>query len=104
MIDKEALRNREPHRIRYTQHAADRCRKRDIRHKDIVWALENGEIIEQYLDDYPYPSCLVSCDSLRHLHIVVGVSEHEIIIITAYFASDEKWEPDYRTRKVKTDG
>ncbi|MFG6337693.1 MAG: DUF4258 domain-containing protein [Lachnospiraceae bacterium] len=26
---------------------------------DIIFCIHEGEIIEQYPDDYPYPSCLI---------------------------------------------
>ena len=42
-----------------TEHAAERFRQRGIKAKDIRAVINNGEIIEQYPDDSPFPSCLI---------------------------------------------
>ena len=42
-----------------TEHLLTRMRQRHIRLDDIKYAIENGEIIEQYPADYPFPSCLI---------------------------------------------
>lgn len=49
----------------------------------------NGEIIEQYPDDYPYPSCLILGMSIedKYLHVVIGNHESDLFLITAYFPS-----------------
>ncbi len=54
--------------------------------EDIEKALLNGEIIEEYENDYPYPSCLVYGINLNNkvIHIVCGINEIELWIITAY--------------------
>ena len=33
--------------------------ERGIRRADVIRCLESGEIIEDYPDDFPHPSCLV---------------------------------------------
>jgi hypothetical protein len=48
-----------PKNIRITLHAAKRLEQRRIFLKDVIACIMNGEIIEQYPDDYPYPSCLI---------------------------------------------
>jgi len=85
-----------------TQHATLRCRMRDILLDDIQVAIQNGDIIESYPDDFPHPSVLISGKDLKHepLHIVVGMSESMLWIITAYFPDSAKWEADYKTRKA----
>lgn len=68
---------------------------------DILACIRNGEIIEQYPDDYPYPSCLVLGFSLkqRFLHVVVGSDLNTIWIITAYYPDKNKWENNFKIRK-----
>ncbi|HCB92344.1 MAG TPA: hypothetical protein DEP57_00785 [Selenomonas sp.] len=85
-----------------TAHANERFRQRGIRSKDIRYAVENGEIIEQYPDDYPYPSCLILGMSakMKPIHIVMSDEGNSSRIITAYYPDMEKWETDLRTRKV----
>ena len=48
-----------------TNHAAERFRQRGISVRDIHNAINGGEIIEQYPDDYPYPSCLILGENLQ---------------------------------------
>ena len=47
-------------KIRWTNHAIIRLFQRNITQEDIQSAILNGEIIEEYENDYPYASCLVS--------------------------------------------
>ena len=84
-----------------TQHGINRLREKQIKYRDVIAVLLNGEIIEQYPDDYPYPSCLVFGHSQngRVLHVVCGYNEGKIWIITAYWPDNERWEPDMKTRK-----
>ena len=42
-----------------TSHCSLRLEQRGISEDDIESALNNGEIIEQYPEDYPWPSCLI---------------------------------------------
>ena len=85
-----------------TAHAAERFRQRGIKVKDIRNAVKTGEIIEQYPDDYPYPSCLLMGVSVKAqpLHVVMSDEGNASRIITAYFPNADKWESDLKTRKV----
>ena len=85
-----------------TNHLTLRCEERNIKYKDIKTAILTGEIIEQYSTDYPYPSCLLLCiiKNNRYLHVVVGVSDTELWIVTAYYPSLDRWESDFKTRKA----
>lgn len=84
-----------------TNHASERFRQRNIRMKDIREGIMDGEIIEQYPDDYPFPSCLVLgyTSDKRPIHIVVSDEGNESRIITAYIPDKEKWKSDFKTRK-----
>lgn len=89
--------------IEITLHAAKRLEQRGILLKDIIECIKNGEIIEQYPDDYPFPSCLIlgiSCKQ-NDLHVVVGSNRVTLWIVTAYFHDLQKWESDLKTRKEK---
>ena len=85
-----------------TAHAAERFRQRGIKIKDIRNAVKTGEIIEQYPEDYPYPSCLLMGLSVKAqpLHVVMSDEGNASRIITAYFPDVDKWESDLKTRKV----
>ena len=88
-----------PKNIRITLHAAKRLEQRGIFLKDVISCITNGEIIEQYPDDYPYPSCLILGMSIedKYLHVVIGNHESDLFLITAYFPSFDKWESDFKT-------
>ena len=79
-----------------TEHLLTRMRQRHIKLEDIKHAISEGEIIEQYPEDYPFPGCLING---KDLHIVCSVGEGRIYIITAYRPSPEKWEAGGRKRK-----
>lgn len=76
-------------KVLMTQHSSERCRQRGIKIKDIRHAIMDGEIIEQYPDDYPFPSCLIFGYSVDNkiIHVVmrdegqaVGSSPHISLI------------------------
>lgn len=84
-----------------TEHARIRLLERGIVLADIIKCVENGEIIEQYENDKPLPSCLVLGLSAREKAIHIVVSHDEFIyLITAYFPVEEYWEDDFRTRRT----
>lgn len=85
----------------YAKHFVDQCRKRNILIEDAENALLNGEIIEDYPNDYPFPSCLILGFDLSQnsLHIVCAQGGGWLYMITAYRPSLEKWEADMKTRK-----
>lgn len=87
--------------IRWTNHIMVRLLQRCIGMDDIRAVLLNGEIIEQYPDDYPYPSCLVLgiTDQQGALHVVCGTDGEVLWLITAYAPATHEWEHDYKTRK-----
>ena len=86
-----------------TQHCRKRFAERGISIEDIRFVFKTGEIIEQYPDDTPFPSCLIlGYSGERALHVVASVDEELIYIITAYSPNPDKWEPDRKTRKEET--
>lgn len=99
-VIKQFVNNR---KIRWTNHILIRLLQRNINQVDVEQALLNGEIIEEYEDDYPYPSCLVYGISLKNkiLHVVCAPSETELWIITAYYPDNVEWENDMKTRKER---
>ena len=47
-------------RIRITDHADEEAETDDLIFDEIFFSILLGEIIEQYPDDKPYPSCLIN--------------------------------------------
>lgn len=84
-----------------TQHSLYRLRERGIKYNDVKKCIITGEIIEQYPDDYPHPSCLITGVTIsgKPLHVVVGTDNEYLWIITAYYPDIEKWDDDFKTRK-----
>ena len=87
--------------MKITQHMQLRCRERGIKFSDIRTTIQTGEIIEQYPEDQPFPSCLVLGGSVAGclMHVVCSVGEGFIWVITAYYPDKDKWEADFKTRK-----
>ena len=88
-------------KIRWSTHCLERMQERDISRADVKRCLANGEIIENYPDDYPHPSCLVFGYTVNNkvIHVVVGNDGEYIYIITVYFPNTAKFEDDLKTRK-----
>lgn len=102
ILDIEELRRYcEAEQVIYSKHFVDRCRERNIRLSEAEAAILAGEIIEEYPDDYPFPSCLILGPDSGHnsLHVVCAQGEGCLYMISAYRPSPEKWKPDMRTRK-----
>ncbi len=79
-----------------SQHCLKRIIERGIELSEVKQAILCGEIIEDYPNDYPYPSCLVlGCG----LHVVAGIGDGCMWLITAYRPDPAKWESDMKTRK-----
>lgn len=102
MIDIETLKNYCINdAIVTSQHAKNRCRERGIKQKDIKNCIMSGEIIEQYPEDFPFPSCLVfgrTADN-KIIHAVVSNEGECGRIITAYVPNTNKFQDDLKTRR-----
>ena len=89
-----------PERMVLTQHSRKRFSERNIKIQDVVNTINDGEIIEDYPEDYPFPSCLILGKSEEKvIHIVASINEGMIYLITAYVPGSDKWEADWKTRK-----
>ena len=84
-----------------SQHAENRSRLRGISQDDIENCIETGQIIEQYPDDYPFPSCLVFGYALdrRIIHVVICDSGDSAKIVTAYEPDTVTFKEDLKTRR-----
>ncbi len=91
-------------KIKYTNHAVEFMAARGITEQQVVEVARTGEIIEDYPDDKPLPSCLVLAFVMsKPVHIVLGYVKAEklCVIITAYEPGFDKFEADFKTRKQK---
>ncbi len=88
-------------KIKWSTHCLERMQERDISRADVKKCISTGEIIEDYPEDYPHPSCLIFgySEADRVLHVVVGMDNECIYIITVYVPNREKFEDDLKTRR-----
>lgn len=103
MIDINELRKyAKPENLLITEHARQRLIERNIKVKNIIDCINSGEIIKQYEDDKPFPSCLISgkTDGF-YIHVVVSNTDGMIFLITAYRPDPEIWDNDFKTRRKK---
>jgi len=73
--------------------------ERGLSAEDMEKAILEGEIIEEYADDNPYPSCLINgfIKVKLPLHIVCALADR-VKIITIYIPKEDEWN-EYRTRR-----
>jgi hypothetical protein len=89
--------------LQFRLHAVQRMYQRGIAARDVRDVIEGGDVIEDYPDDKPYPSCLL----LGHVHgrpVHVMLAKDEVnqqgIVVTVYEPDLHLWEADYRRRKT----
>ena len=90
-----------PGRLVFRVHAIQRMFQRQISEAAVREILTNGETIETYPDDTPYPSRLVlGWLGSRPLHVVVAddAEAQETIVVTVYEPDPEQWETGFRRR------
>lgn len=90
-------------KIAITKHGRTRMEERGISTDDVVNGINTGEIIKQYEDDKPLPSCLVlgkSCTG-KMIHLVLSHDDDFIYLIKAYYPDMQIWSEDFRKRKER---
>ena len=87
--------------IAMTKHANNRLRERSIDIDDVKHAILCGEIIRQYEDDKPFPSCLIlgAAGNDKSIHVVASIDFEMLYIITAYHPDENEWEYDLKTKR-----
>ena len=83
-------------------HALRQMFQRNISGTDVRTLLVSGHIIEEYRDDTPYPSCLVSGTVQgRPLHLVMAYNNVDgiAIVITAYEPDPDLWSDNFSRRR-----
>ena len=88
--------------VEFSGHAIRRMFERRIEKDAVIKAIRQGNIIEAYPDDTPYPSFLMlGYVDERPLHVVVGVDPMSNAgrIITVYAPEEHTWSHDFRVRR-----
>ena len=102
-IDKLRLCIKEE-KYEWRKHTLIRLNERNITQKKVLEVILDGEIIEDYPDDHPFPSALIlGWISAKPYHVVVALNEidSKAYIITVYEPSSDKFMPDFKTRRKK---
>ena len=102
MITIEELKKLNTHKtIVITEHARVRLVERNISAADIINGIDTGEIIKQYEDDKPFPSCLLLGYTMKKMpiHMVISHDGEMLHLITAYYPDPEVWEADFKIKK-----
>ena len=89
-------------RIVFSGHAVRRMFERRLDVRDIESVLSTGEVIADYPDDTPYPSCLMlGVVDERPIHVVAALEEETqtCYVITVYRPDPELWSSDFRHRR-----
>lgn len=89
-------------KVFFKNHAVKRMIERNISSDDVIVVLKNFVIVENYIDDKPFPSYLVlGYVNHRPLHVVMSLDEdnNDIFIITVYEPAPEIWGDDFKTRR-----
>ena len=89
-------------RVEWKLHSLKRMLERSISREDIYQVLLNGEMIESYPNDEPFPSFLIlGFVDKRPIHVVVAYNKYDdfISIITTYEPDSEIFTSDYKTRR-----
>ena len=88
-------------KIIWTDHSVKRMQEKDISRQEVLECISKGEIIEDYPDDYPFPSCLIFAlvNNNRPIHVVLGCNGENIYIITVYIPDLIRFEADMKTRR-----
>ncbi len=99
-IQKAALTQR----VRFRLHSAEMMIERNIGKKKVYDALLSGEVIEEYILDKPFPSCLIYYNCYDGpLHVVCSYNNIDdyAVVITVYVPDADHFENDFKTRRKK---
>jgi hypothetical protein len=88
--------------IKFSGHAIKQMFQRAIRRAEVAEVVENGQIIDEYPTDKPWPSkLLLGFPAGRALHVVFA---HDLktdvgIVVTAYVPQTDVWTDEYLKRR-----
>ena len=99
----DAIKN---NRIRITDHCDEEAQSDKLSFDEIFSSVINGEIIEKYPKDKPYPSCLIYGKNIKGepIHTVWAYNTNNkwSVLITVYRPDPKRWI-DWKQRRTKND-
>lgn len=104
-MDIELIKNAiNEDKIRITDHADEEAQNDNLSFEEVYYSVKKGEIIEDYPNDKPYPSCLIYGRNVKQepIHSVWAYNEENgwAVLITVYKPDPERWI-DFKLRKKK---
>lgn len=88
----EAIR---ANRVRISDHADEEAEADQLSFDEIFFSVLHGEIIEDYANDKPYPSCLIFGETFSGdpIHSVWACNRqnHWVVLITVYRPDPNRW-------------
>ena len=93
----------ERNRVLITDHADEEAQADALSMDEVYFSVMHGDIIEQYADDKPYPSCLIYGRSFAgdEIHSVwaYNVKTRWAVLITVYRPDPKRWINGHKRRK-----
>ena len=89
--------------VSFTGHAFQRMFERSVSPEEVRQVIDGGEVIQEYPDDRPFPSCLIlGWVEGRALHAVVArdPDSGRCFVVTAYPPDPGLWDSEFRTRRT----
>ena len=90
--------------VRISDHADEEATADSLSFDEIYFSIMTGEIIEDYPEDKPFPSCLIYGRNFRGepIHTVWAYNESNswTVLITVYRPDPERWE-EWKKRKKR---
>jgi hypothetical protein len=90
--------------IRITDHADEEAQADHLTFDEIFFSVLQGEVIEDYPTDKPYPSCLVYGDNFHgepvHSVWAYNLETKWAVLITVYRPDPTRWEGWRKRRKL----
>lgn len=88
--------------VQFSGHAIRRMFERGLSRHAILITVRKGEVIADYPDDKPYPSCLVlGVDAGKPVHVVVARENEQrhCVVVTVYQPDPAIWTDDFKRRR-----
>ena len=93
----------EKERVLITDHADEEAHADGLKMDEIYFSVIQGEIIENYLSDKPFPSCLIYGQSFAgdKIHSVWAYDDksRQAILITVYRPDPNRWSNGRKRRR-----
>lgn len=88
--------------IMLSKHIKERCKERNISIDDVLNVLMNGNIIKQYEDDTPFPSCLINGVDMSgvpcHAVAAYDALTNAVCLVTTYRPNVDLWTEDFTVK------